>query len=98
MAALMAVVMVASTLARRWASARGRRVPRHPIGRFLAVKLALLGLAVAVAVALDGRLAHVDLWIAIGLFAVVSVVGPQLHSYLTAHSGEVRAGLTAGES
>jgi hypothetical protein len=95
---LMAIVMAASTLVRRWASMSGRRVPHHRIGRFVALKIGLLCVAVAVGIALESVVSDADVWIAVGMAALVAVAGPRLHPWLTerpdvpALSGSTRGG------
>lgn len=84
--ALMAVVMVASTLVRRAAERRGKRVPQHRIGRFLAVKVALLAGAVVAGIVLEGSIAHADMWIGVATAVVVALAGPALHPWLTGHA------------
>ena len=78
---LMGIVMAVAALVRRLAAARGRRLPHHPIGRFLAAKIAMLGLALFVATAFDW-LPYTDVWIAFGLAVAVLALGPRMHPWL----------------
>ena len=79
---LMAVVMGVSQAVHRIAERRGRHLPKHPIGRFLVAKVALVALALAAAMALEGWLPDVDLWVAVGMGALVALAGPALHPWL----------------
>jgi low temperature requirement protein LtrA len=93
--ALMAVVMTVSRAVRWWADRRGRRLPEHPIGRFLVAKVALVVVALAAAVTLDGVVAHADQWVAVGIGIAVAMAGPLLHPWLMKH-GETPAELATG--
>jgi hypothetical protein len=86
--ALMGIAMAVSTMVRRWASRRGRRVPQHSIGRFLLAKLALLVLAVGAGILLQRWIPDPDVWIGVGLGVVVTVIGPVIHPWLTGASHE----------
>ncbi|MET0699869.1 MAG: hypothetical protein ABWY93_09390 [Mycobacterium sp.] len=81
---LMAIVMLVRAVV-----ARVRKsAPKHPIARFIAVKVALVAAGVLAAVLIGGRLDNEDLWIGLGLFAVVAVFGPGLHPWLTRSGNE----------
>jgi hypothetical protein len=80
--ALMGIVMSVATAVRWWAARRGRHVAHHPIGRFLMAKAALVALAVAAGLALENSVSHADLWVGVGLAAVVGLVGPVIHPWL----------------
>lgn len=80
--AIMAVVMTTSSAVHWLAERRGKHLPRHPIGRFLLFKLALVAVALGTAVALNGVVPHLDVWVALGMAAVVAGVGPALHPWL----------------
>lgn len=80
--ALMATVMTVSWAVHRIAEATGRDLPRHPVGRFLLAKVAVVALALVAAVALEGWLADVDFWVAVGMGTVVTLLGPALHPWL----------------
>jgi len=80
--AIMAVVMTTTALLRRWAAAKGRRVPHHPIGRFLVAKVALVGIGVAAAVLLQETIPQIDIWIAVGMGLLTAGLGPLLHPWL----------------
>ena len=79
---LMAVVMGVSQWVHHIAERRGRGLPKHPIGRFLMAKVALVALALAAAMALEGWLPEVNLWVAVGMGALVALAGPALHPWL----------------
>ncbi|MGY4708371.1 hypothetical protein ACXDF8_02160 [Mycolicibacterium sp. CBM1] len=79
---LMAAVMAVTTVVRKWAARRGRHVAHHPIGRFLLAKFAIVALAVAAGLGLESAIANADLWVAVGLAAVVAVAGPLIHPWL----------------
>lgn len=81
--ALMAVVMAVAAAVRWWAARRGRSVAHHPIGRFLMAKTALVAMAVAAGLALENSVSNVDLWVGLGIAAVVGLVGPAIHPWLT---------------
>jgi hypothetical protein len=76
---LIAIVMLVTTVRSRLRNSP----PKHPIARFIAVKVGLVAAAVVAAVLLGGRVDNEDLWIGVGLFAVVAVLGPGLHPWLT---------------
>ncbi|MCX2929371.1 hypothetical protein ORI20_03735 [Mycobacterium sp. CVI_P3] len=80
--ALMAIVMTVATAVRWWAARLGRPVAHHPIGRFLMAKMALVAMAVAAGLALENSVSNVDLWVGLGIAAVVAVVGPLIHPWL----------------
>ena len=80
--ALMAVVMAVAAAVRWLAARRGRHVAHHPIGRFLMAKMALVVMAVAAGLALENSISNVDVWVALGLAAVVAVAGPVIHPWL----------------
>ena len=87
---LMAVVMGVSQAVHRIAAWRGKHLPKHPVGRFLAAKVTLVALALAAAMALEGWLPEVNLWVAVGMGALVALAGPALHPWLM-KSGAVRS-------
>jgi hypothetical protein len=80
--ALMATVMTVSWAVHRIAARLGRSLPRHPVGRFLLAKVGIVVLALVAATALDGLLADANLWVAVGMGAVVALLGPVLHPWL----------------
>lgn len=79
---LMAIVMGVRQTVHWIAERRSRQLPRHPIGRFLVAKVAVVALALAAALALEGWLSYVDLWVALGMGALVALAGPALHPWL----------------
>jgi hypothetical protein len=81
--ALMAIVMALTTAVQRRRAAQGRLVKKHPIGRFLAMKLGLVAAAVVADLALAQWVTTPDPWVALGLVVVVAVGGPLLHPWLT---------------
>ncbi|EHB55006.1 hypothetical protein MycrhDRAFT_2200 [Mycolicibacterium rhodesiae JS60] len=81
--ALMGIVMAVAAAVRWWAARRGRPVAHHPIGRFLLAKMALVAMAVAAGLALENSVSNVDLWVGVGIAAVVGLAGPAIHPWLT---------------
>lgn len=75
---LMAIVMTVTTVRARLRN----RPPKHPIARFMAAKVGLVVLAVLAAILTSGRIDNEDMWIGLGLFALVAVFGPRLHPWL----------------
>ncbi|BDM73996.1 hypothetical protein HEK616_74830 (plasmid) [Streptomyces nigrescens] len=63
-----------------------RQAPPHQphlsFVRLAVAKISLLALALGAAWLLDGRFDHPDLAVAVGLTAVVSILGPLLHRFL----------------
>lgn len=80
--ALMAVVTAVSWALHRIADATGRDLPRHPVGRFLIAKVAVVAVGLVAAVALEGLLADVNFWVALGMGAAVALGGPAVHPWL----------------
>lgn len=83
---LMIGVMTVAAVARRAAERRGQH-PRHPrLGSFIALKGSVITLAVMAGFVLDGRIANPDMWIGLGLIAVVALIGPLIHPWLFAEA------------
>jgi hypothetical protein len=80
--ALVAVVMGGSWLVHRIAEHRGRALPQHPVGRFLLAKVGIVAVALVAAVALESVFADPNLVVALGMGAVVALLGPVLHPWL----------------
>ncbi|MBB3748898.1 hypothetical protein FHT44_001359 [Mycolicibacterium sp. BK634] len=80
---LMGIVMTVASVVRWWAARRGRHVAHHPIGRFLMAKVALVAMAVAAGLALENSVSNADLWVGLGIAAVVGLAGPAIHPWLT---------------
>lgn len=80
--ALMAVVMTVVAAVRWRQERRGQHVSRHPVGRFLFLKLALVAVAVIAAFTLGHWIPNIDVWVGLGLGAVVTVLGPVIHPWL----------------
>lgn len=84
--ALMVGVMTVATVARRVATRRGRHRQHPRLGRFIVLKGAVVALAVMATLVLDKWIDKPDRWIGLGLTAVVALVGPMVHPWLTAEA------------